>query len=157
MISLFYTRSGVYMSELLHLYGELDHRVRPLVFTIRNWARSQNITLDGLPNQHLSNFMVTLLVLYFLQTRPVPVLPSIKKLEELAGQDFSKILWLRWDFCCWMKTLLIDFEVHMDFMLSYWFSNWHKVGTRFSSLIFINMRLLNLVSTPHRWFCKLIQ
>lgn len=36
-------RSGFYMSELLYLYGELDRRVRPLVFTVRRWAKDQGL------------------------------------------------------------------------------------------------------------------
>ncbi len=31
------------MAELLWLFGEMSPLLRPLVFTVRNWARSQGI------------------------------------------------------------------------------------------------------------------
>nr|CAI5821028.1 unnamed protein product [Callosobruchus analis] len=36
--------SGVCMSDFLYLMGEIDQRVRPLVFTVRKWAESVGLT-----------------------------------------------------------------------------------------------------------------
>lgn len=62
------------MSEIFHTFGELDERVRPLVFFIRTWAREFDI-IQPFPSLSLSNFMLTCMVIFFLQTRPQPILP----------------------------------------------------------------------------------
>jgi len=71
------------MSELLYLYGEMDHRVRPLVFTIRRWAKDQGLIQDLRPTPSFTNFSVTLLVLFFLQKK-YQMLPPLRKLQQLA-------------------------------------------------------------------------
>ena len=76
-------RSALYMSELLYTYGQLDLRVCPLVFTIRHWARANQITHSG-PGPWISNFTLTLLVLHHLQT--TGVVPPLNTLRSLAGQ-----------------------------------------------------------------------
>lgn len=71
------------MSELLYLYGELDNRVRPLIFAIRNWAKEQQLVQDERPTVFFTNFEITLMVIFFLQSE-YGMLPSLKKLCELA-------------------------------------------------------------------------
>ena len=78
-------RSGVYMSELFHVLGSLDNRVCPLVFTVRHWARSCGVTHSD-PGTWITNYQLTLLVLYSLQTLPQPVLPSVEQMKKLAGK-----------------------------------------------------------------------
>lgn len=62
------------MSEIFHTFGELDERVRPLVFFIRTWAKEYGI-IQPYPSLSLSNFMLTCMVIFFLQTLPTPILP----------------------------------------------------------------------------------
>lgn len=84
------SRSAVYMSELLWLYGSLDPRVRPLTFVIRRWAQTVGLT-NPHPGRWITNFPLTLMVLFFLQqkTQYGFVLPSLKFLSRLAGEyDF---------------------------------------------------------------------
>ncbi|XP_050445404.1 poly(A) RNA polymerase, mitochondrial isoform X2 [Cataglyphis hispanica] len=76
--------TAVYMSELLNLYGEIDWRVRPLVTVIRKWAKSQKITSD-VPGQWITNFSLSLLVLFYLQQQHI--LPSLKTLKLYATRD----------------------------------------------------------------------
>lgn len=68
------------MSELLHIFGQIDDRVRPLVFTVRYWASQLNITSGT--GQKLTNFPLTCLVLCFLQRLPQPILPTLGELEQ---------------------------------------------------------------------------
>ncbi|XP_049531661.1 poly(A) RNA polymerase, mitochondrial [Anopheles darlingi] len=77
-------KAGVYMSELLYLFGELDHRVRPLTFAIRRWAQAVGLTNQA-PGYWITNFSLTMLVMYFLQQLPAPILPSINKLIQLSA------------------------------------------------------------------------
>lgn len=83
------------MSELLHLCGIIDNRVRPLVFFVRRWAESTNITTKLRPSPTITNFQLTCLVLYFLQQLPQPILPSIDSMmiisENMATNEFETI------------------------------------------------------------------
>jgi poly(A) RNA polymerase len=76
------------MSELLYLYGELDARVRPLVFVVRKWARQHGLTEDDRPTTYFTNFTLTIMVIFFLQVRH-RMLPSYRELHSLA-REFSK-------------------------------------------------------------------
>ncbi|KAL1512512.1 hypothetical protein ABEB36_002094 [Hypothenemus hampei] len=78
--------SGVYMSDFLYLMGEIDPRIRPLIFAIRKWAKNVHLTNPS-PGKWITNFSLTLLVLAFLQ-KPLhspPVLPTLNQLTKLAG------------------------------------------------------------------------
>lgn len=80
--------SGVYMSELLWLYGSLDPRVRPLTFVVRRWAQTVGLTNQH-PGRWITNFPLTLMVLFFLQQKGKDgcVLPSLKTLVQYAGKE----------------------------------------------------------------------
>lgn len=74
------------MSDLLHIMGSLDYRVRPLIFTIRKWASEAGLT-NSSPGRWITNFSLTLLVIAFLQKpfNSPPILPTLNKLVKLAG------------------------------------------------------------------------
>uniref|UniRef100_A0A182P5R6 Poly(A) RNA polymerase, mitochondrial n=1 Tax=Anopheles epiroticus TaxID=199890 RepID=A0A182P5R6_9DIPT len=76
--------AGVYMSELLYLFGQLDARVRPLTFCVRRWAQAVGLT-NHTPGYWITNFSLTMLVMYFLQQLARPVLPSINRLIQLSA------------------------------------------------------------------------
>lgn len=97
-------RSAVYMSELLFLFGELDSRIRPLMFCIRHWAKTTGI-LRSTPGTWISNFGLTCLALFYFQQINEPLLPSLNHLilnarpEDSRMVDSSEISYLR-DFNC---------------------------------------------------------
>lgn len=73
-------------SDLLRCYMSLDPRVPQLVFIVRAWARAKGLTVG----KQLSNYALTLIVLYFLQMRTPPVIPSLQQgfdswIKELSG------------------------------------------------------------------------
>lgn len=72
------------MSELLYLLGEIDERVRPLIFFVRRWAEEWNVTRVVRPGPFISNFTLSCLVLFFLQQLKQPILPSINELKRQA-------------------------------------------------------------------------
>jgi len=97
--------TAVSMSEVLHYLCQLDamsrpvpsastqsthahQRVSPLVFVIRQWARSVGVT-STLPGVGFSNFMLTLLVVFFLQTRRSPLLPPLGSLKSMSSGPTS--------------------------------------------------------------------
>ncbi|XP_056627919.1 poly(A) RNA polymerase, mitochondrial isoform X2 [Triplophysa dalaica] len=77
-------RVAMKSSELLFLYGTLDPRVRQLVFSVRCWARVHAIT-SSIPGAWITNFSLTVMVLFFLQQRSPAILPTLDQLMELAG------------------------------------------------------------------------
>ncbi|RVE59023.1 hypothetical protein OJAV_G00200210 [Oryzias javanicus] len=84
-------RVAMKSTELLYLYGELDPRVRRLVFTVRCWARAHGIT-SSIPGAWISNFSLTVMVLFFLQKRNPPIIPTLDHLRELAGPADKSVI-----------------------------------------------------------------
>lgn len=81
-------RIALKSSELLYLYGALDSRVRALVFSIRCWARVHSLT-SSIPGAWITNFSLTMMVIFFLQRRSPPILPTLDSLKSLAGETGS--------------------------------------------------------------------
>ncbi|CAE1297408.1 MTPAP [Acanthosepion pharaonis] len=71
--------SGLTMSKLIYLLGVMDPQVRPLIFTVRHWAKVNFLSHKN-PGPWLSNFMYSILVICFLQLRSQPILPPLKNL-----------------------------------------------------------------------------
>jgi hypothetical protein len=67
------------MSKLLWNLSSIDNRVAPLVFVIRRWAREASIT-QSTPGPWFSNFQMTLLVLFYLQS--IGILPKLNYINE---------------------------------------------------------------------------
>ncbi|XP_035162958.2 poly(A) RNA polymerase, mitochondrial isoform X2 [Callithrix jacchus] len=76
-------RIALTSSELLYIYGALDSRVRALVFTVRCWARAHSLT-SSIPGAWITNFSLTMMVIFFLQRRSPPILPTLDSLQTLA-------------------------------------------------------------------------
>jgi len=77
--------SGLHMSCLLHLWGHTDWRVRPLVATVRRWARSVGLVREMRPTPFFTNFTLTMLVICYLQT--LGMLPNYSQLADLATES----------------------------------------------------------------------
>ncbi|KAI3355056.1 hypothetical protein L3Q82_017937 [Scortum barcoo] len=84
-------RVAMKSTELLYLYGELDPRVRCLVFTVRCWARAHGIT-SSIPGAWITNFSLTIMVLFFLQKRSPPIIPTLNHLRDLAGPADQSVI-----------------------------------------------------------------
>lgn len=66
------------MSDLFFTFGQIDNRVRPLIFFIRRWAEECGVTRNVQPSPHITNFMLSCLVIFFLQQVNEPILPPAK-------------------------------------------------------------------------------
>lgn len=83
--------TGFYMSELLYIYGEIDERVRPLVFCLRKWASLVGLTNSSTPGRWITNFSLTVMVLFFLQNIKKPILPSMNALIKSATPNDIRV------------------------------------------------------------------
>ncbi|XP_039609808.1 poly(A) RNA polymerase, mitochondrial [Polypterus senegalus] len=84
-------RIAMKSTELLYLYGSLDVRVRALVFTVRTWARAHGIT-SSIPGAWITNFSLTMMVIFFLQKRRHPIIPTLDQLKALADAKDKHII-----------------------------------------------------------------
>ncbi|KAF8795123.1 Poly(A) RNA polymerase like protein [Argiope bruennichi] len=78
--------SAILMSEILYFCGEIDSRVRPLLYAVKRWAKEANVTHSA-PGGWITNFGLSLLVIFFLQNRPVPILPSLIDALQIVGEE----------------------------------------------------------------------
>ncbi|KFP39332.1 hypothetical protein N324_09360, partial [Chlamydotis macqueenii] len=78
-------------SELLYIYGCLDSRVRALVFSVRCWARVHGLT-NSVPGSWITNFSLTMMVMFFLQKRSPPIIPTLDQLKELADEKDKHVI-----------------------------------------------------------------
>lgn len=69
---------GIYKTELVRHCLGLDERVRPLTMLIKYWATHFKLAGSG----RISNFALTLLVIFFLQQEPIRIIPPIIELQR---------------------------------------------------------------------------
>ncbi|CAF0991739.1 unnamed protein product [Didymodactylos carnosus] len=77
-------KSSYFMTKLLWSLSTIDSRIAPLVFSIRRWAKESSIT-QSTPGPWFSNFQITLLVLYYLQS--VKIIPKLKYNNNHPAHD----------------------------------------------------------------------
>lgn len=78
----YYYRVAFANTKLLYLFGKMDGRVKPLMMTIRYWAKHVELIGKGLM---FNTYTISLLVIHFLQTRNPPILPSAEYILSLSG------------------------------------------------------------------------
>lgn len=74
------------MSELFYNFGQIDVRIRGLIFTIRKWAQVIGLTNPS-PGRWITNFSLSSLVIFFLQQLERPLLPPINQFNNLSRND----------------------------------------------------------------------
>ncbi|KAJ3224402.1 hypothetical protein HK099_008507 [Clydaea vesicula] len=64
---------------LIKTYVEIDPRVKPLIMTVKHWAKSRKLN-DAVKGGTLSSYCWVMMTLNFLQTRTPPILPSLQEI-----------------------------------------------------------------------------
>ena len=139
-----FATTGYHMSELLYMYGELDNRVRPLVFTIRRWAQEQDLVLDQRPTPYFTNFMLTLMTIFFLQNH-YKMLPPFNELIQLGDSRKDKAVCEDGIVCSFIRDisgLQPKLNSHWKWQPNVNISNslYHSVGVSQESVIPMSLR-----------------
>ena len=73
-------------TRLIRLYADYDPRVRPLYYSIRQWAQYKEIAGNVMGPPKLSNYALSMLVFHYLTVCQPWVLPAVERLAKLAGK-----------------------------------------------------------------------
>ncbi len=75
--------NGIRNTHLLKYYSEMDWRARPLVITVKRWAKFHDI--NDAAKQTISSYSLVLMVIFYLQTVCKPaVLPVLQELYSVS-------------------------------------------------------------------------
>ena len=100
---------------MIQQYDDLDERFGPLMSIVRYWAKSKEITGNISAGPRLTNYALSLLVIFYLENAKPRVLPTIEDLAAMCGKLWNKLvfhilmvasgfaqlwfrLWLAWQF-----------------------------------------------------------
>jgi len=70
---------GIRNSELMRAYVICDYRVKALMFFLKSWSKVMNLHNSS---SAFNSYCLQLLLIFFLQTRPIPVLPNLQSYPE---------------------------------------------------------------------------
>jgi len=76
-------------TELFRFLTSFDVRIRRLLYAIRYWAKLRQVSGSGV---RPTNYALTLLVVCYLQTVRDPLVPSIERMSQLAGDYLSHLI-----------------------------------------------------------------
>ena len=62
-----------------------DPRLRPLIYGVRYWAKVKDIAGSAQASPRLSNYALTMMVIFYLQNTNPRVVPTVARLAELSG------------------------------------------------------------------------
>jgi len=86
----FKNRASVLNSEFIRFCTEIDSRVRPLMVAVRLFCKRHDLAGGG-GGLRISNYALTMLVIYFLQQLEKPVLYTVHTLQQLIGDQKEMI------------------------------------------------------------------
>src|SRR6218665_888266 len=89
-------------TSLIQVLLSIDTRIRPLVFSVRQWARVRGVAGQLSAGSKLTNYALTMIVFFYLQTRSPPILPSVDQLSHLAGELTNITL------CCPISPIFLN-------------------------------------------------
>merc|ERR1719228_1789673 len=80
----FKNRASVCNTEFIRLCTEVDARVRPLMVTVRYFAKRYDLAGGG-GGMKMSNYGLTMLIIFYLQQLEIPILHPVSTYQSVAG------------------------------------------------------------------------
>ncbi len=74
---------GIFNSNLLKFYSDFDRRFTELSIVLKYWLKKNEL----IGTKALSSYALQLMIIFFLQTRSPPLLPSLEQLRLLATEE----------------------------------------------------------------------
>ncbi|KAG7167225.1 Speckle targeted PIP5K1A-regulated poly(A) polymerase-like [Homarus americanus] len=87
----------VYNTHLISQYSLAHPLVRPYLMLIRYWAKIQDVAGGGQPSYLITNYALTMLMLFNLMTRDDPIIPSVSYLKNNRGPHYNEVIIGGWD------------------------------------------------------------
>lgn len=78
----------VYNTRLICQYTRTHLLVRPYLMVIRFWAKVQDVAGGGQPTYLITNYGLTMLMLFYLMARAQPMIPSVAELKSQCPIDY---------------------------------------------------------------------
>ena len=72
-------------TQLIRLYADYDPRIKPLYYTIRQWAQVKEVSGNPMSGPKLTNYALSMFVFHYLTVCSPAVLPTVEQLAKLAG------------------------------------------------------------------------
>lgn len=85
----FKTPLGAQNSRLITFLLQADPRITPVAVIIKYWAKVHELSGTG----KLTNYALTLLIIFYLQQPPISILPSVEWLQRDRANDFYVDYW----------------------------------------------------------------
>ncbi|XP_052750677.1 uncharacterized protein LOC113512840 isoform X2 [Galleria mellonella] len=85
----FKTELGARNSSLIHFLLRADPRLIPMAVLIKYWAKVHEMSGSG----RLTNYALTMLIIFYLQQPPNPILPPIRWLQQDPNDDYIVDHW----------------------------------------------------------------
>ena len=80
-------RLALQNTRLIKLVCDIDPRVQPLMFNVRYWAKLKGLAGGANGQTSITNYALTMMVIFYLQQLDLPVVPSVEQLAKLANGE----------------------------------------------------------------------
>lgn len=105
---------AVYNTQLINQYTRTHPLVRPYLMMIRYWAKIQGVSGGGRPSFLITNYALTMMMLFYLMCRNDPIVPSVSCLRSnWAGH---------------IPTFIGPWDVGFGSNVNEWFQRYHNVS-----------------------------
>ncbi|XP_045605906.2 speckle targeted PIP5K1A-regulated poly(A) polymerase [Procambarus clarkii] len=82
----------VYNTQLIYSYSKAHPLVRPYLMLVRYWAKIQGVAGGGQPSFLITNYALTMLMLFYLMSRDDPIIPCVSDLKENQTPELDSVI-----------------------------------------------------------------
>jgi len=77
-------RLALQNTRLIKLLCDVDPRIQTLMYNVRYWAKLKQLAGNPSGGLRVTNYALTMMVIFYLQQLDTPMLPSIEQLAKRA-------------------------------------------------------------------------